>query len=144
MRDEAKEPLVREALLTRVYRFGRALVVGSGATLLDFSVFTTCVRAASVAPSVARVPALLVGASVQFFGNRSFTFRAKAGSLSGQAKLFLLAESITLALNWSVFHFLERSTTSIAPELLSFAGMFVVFIGFAYPVRRLIVFRVRP
>ncbi len=137
MRDEAKEPLVHEALLTRVYRFGRALVVGSGATLLDFSVFTTCVRAASVA----RVPALLVGASVQFFGNRSFTFRAKAGSLSGQAKLFLLAESITLALNWSVFHFLERSTTSIAPELLSFAGTFVVFIGFAYPVRRLIVFR---
>jgi hypothetical protein len=35
----------REPWLTRALRFGRALIVGSGATLTDFSVFTTCVRA---------------------------------------------------------------------------------------------------
>ncbi|HET9931773.1 MAG TPA: GtrA family protein, partial [Polyangiaceae bacterium] len=83
-----------EALLERLLRFGRALVVGSGATLTDFSIFTTCVRAFGVAPTVARVPALLAGACFQFFGNRSYTFRARAGKLSRQASLFVVAEAI--------------------------------------------------
>jgi len=134
-------PREPEALLVRALRLGRALVVGSGATLADFSVFTTCVRAAGIAPSAARVPALLVGAVVQFFGNRSFTFRAQSGSLSRQAKLFLLFESVTFGLNWSVFHALEQNIDWAPPELVSFAGTFLVFVGFAYPMRRLVVFR---
>jgi len=134
----AHEP---EALLVRAMRLGRALIVGSGATLADFSVFTTCVRAAGIAPSAARVPALLVGAVVQFFGNRSFTFRAQAGSLSLQAKLFLVFETVTFGLNWGVFHALEQNIDGAPPELVSFAGTFLVFIGFAYPMRRLVIFR---
>jgi putative flippase GtrA len=130
-----------ETLAARSYRFGRAVIVGSGATLVDFSVFTTCVRAAGVAPSLARVPALILGASVQFLGNRRFTFRAQSGSLSRQARLFLLAETITLGLNWTVFRALEQNVPRFPPELLSFAGTFLVFIAFAYPVRRLLVFR---
>jgi putative flippase GtrA len=122
-------------------RFGRALIVGSGATLADFSVFETCVRAAGIAPSSARLPALLTGACCQFFGNRSFTFRATAGRLSHQARLFLVAEATTLGLNWSLFQLLVRHVQGVPPELLSFAGTFLVFIGFAYPVRRWVVFR---
>ena len=135
------EPPEAEPWLVRAYRLGRALVVGSGATLADFSVFTTCVRAVGIAPSAARLPALLVGAVVQFFGNRSFTFRAQSGSLSRQAKLFLLIESVTLGLNWSLFHALEQGIEWAPPELLSFAGTFLVFVGFAYPMRRRVVFR---
>jgi putative flippase GtrA len=143
--EQTSEPLPApnsETLVTRAYRFARALIVGSGATLADFSVFTTCVRAIGLAPAVARVPALLVGASLQFFGNRSFTFRAQSGSRSRQAKLFLIMESITFGLNWSVFYALERAVRQqVPPELVGFAGSFFVFVGFAYPVRRLIVFR---
>jgi len=29
----------------------------------------------------------------------------------------------------------------VAPELLSFAGTFVVFVTFAYPMRRLVIFK---
>jgi putative flippase GtrA len=123
-------------------RFGRALVVGSGATLTDFTVFTTCVRAIDLAPTTARLPALLAGACVQFLGNRTFTFRAQAGSLPRQVKLFLVAEAITLGLNWSVFRFLIGRITTLPPELVSFLGTFLVFVTFAYPVRRLVIFKV--
>ena len=83
--------MLPETWLTRAFRFGRALMVGSGATLVDFSIFTTCVRAIDVAPTHARLPALLAGACVQFVGNRRFTFRAQAGRLSRQLKLFVAA-----------------------------------------------------
>jgi putative flippase GtrA len=130
-----------EPLLQRVLRFGRAVIVGSGATLADFSVFTTCVRLAGMAPSAARLPALLTGACFQFFGNRSFTFRAQAGKLTRQAWLFVIAEGITLGLNWSIFHLLVTHVDGVAPELLGFLGTFVTFVAFAYPVRRWVVFR---
>lgn len=131
-----------EPLLARALRFGRALVVGSGATLTDFSVFTTCVRAIDLAPTTARLPALLAGACVQFVGNRSFTFRAQAGKLSRQLKLFVAAEAITLGLNWSVFRYLIARIHALPPELVSFLGTGLVFVLFAYPVRRLLIFRV--
>jgi hypothetical protein len=66
MQTAEEPPHQPEPPLVRALRLGRALVVGSGATLADFSVFTTCVRAAGITPSAARVPALLVGAVVQF------------------------------------------------------------------------------
>lgn len=126
----------------RALRFGRALIVGGGATVADFSVFTACVRAAEIAPSAARIPALITGACCQFWGNRTYTFRARAGSWSRQAKLFVVAEAVTLGLNWSVFHVLVTHVSQVPPELLSFVGSFVTFVGFAYPVRRWVIFRV--
>jgi putative flippase GtrA len=131
-----------ERVAERLLRFGRALIVGSGATLADLSVFETCVRLIGIAPSSARLPALVTGACCQFIGNRTFTFRAGAGKLSRQAQLFLGAEAITLALNWCTFQLLlEHVHPSVPAELLSFLGTFLVFIGFAYPVRRYVVFR---
>ncbi len=133
-----------EPWLTRAYRFGRALIVGSGATLVDFTIFTTCVRVLEVAPAHARLPALLAGACVQFVGSRAFTFRARAGRLSRQLKLFLMAEAVTLALNWSVFQLLLRYARGVPPELVSFMGTGLVFVTFAYPMRRLVIFKLPP
>jgi putative flippase GtrA len=130
-----------EPLRARAYRFARACVVGSGATLVDLSVLTTCIRLLDFAPAAARVPALLAGASVQFFGNRTFTFRAQRGSLSRQARLFVAFELATLGLNWLVFRTLVPHITLVPPELVSFLGTFVVFVGFAYPMRKLVIFR---
>jgi putative flippase GtrA len=135
--------VANEPIGQRVFRFGRALVVGSGATLVDFSVFTTCIRVVGIAPVWARLPALIAGASIQFAGNRTFTFRAQAGSLSRQAKLFVGAEAITLALNWSTFRLLIPRVTLVPPEIVGFLGSFIVFVAFAYPVRRLVIFRLR-
>ena len=92
--------MIRESLASRALRFGRALVVGSGATVVDFSVLTTCIRAFGVAPTTARLPALLAGACVQFLGNRSFTFRAQRGSLPRQVRFFVATELAALAMNF--------------------------------------------
>jgi putative flippase GtrA len=131
-----------DPLVVRALRFGRALVVGSGATLVDFSVLTTCIRVADVAPAWARLPALAAGATVQFFGNRTFTFRAQSGSLTRQARLFLAAELVTLGLNYGTFRFLIPRVPFLPAEIVSFMGTFLVFVTFAYPVRRLVIFRV--
>jgi putative flippase GtrA len=130
-----------ERWLDRALRFARALIVGGGATLVDFSLFSAGIRLIGMTPTVARLPALCAGASVQFFGNRSFTFRAQAGSLSRQARLFVVAELVTLLLNFGVFSWLVPRVQGIAPELVSFAGTFVVFVTFAYPMRRLVIFK---
>ena len=135
----ASEPLAR-----RLWRFARAAIVGSGATLADFTIFETGTRLLGITPSVARLPALVTGACFQFFGNRSFTFRAQTGSLTRQAWLFLVAEAITLGLNWSVFHVLVTRVQGAPPELLGIVGTSLTFVGFAYPVRRLVVFRLPP
>ena len=125
----------------RALRFARALIVGSGATLVDFSLFSACIRLIGMTPTAARLPALCAGASVQFFGNRTFTFRAQAGSLSRQARFFVAAELFTLLLNFGVFSWLVPRVHGMAPELVSFAGTFLVFVTFAYPMRRLVIFR---
>ena len=130
-----------ERLSDRVLRFARALVVGSGATLVDFSLFTTCIRIVGMTPTAARLPALCAGASVQFFGNRSFTFRAQAGSLSRQARFFVVVELAALLMNYLLFRWLVPRVHILPPELVSFIGTFVVFIGFAYPMRRLVIFK---
>ena len=133
-----------ETLLTRAWRFARALLVGSGATLVDFSIFSTCVRAVGIAPTHARLPALLAGACVQFVGSRGFTFRARTGRLSRQVAMFVLSEAVTLGLNWSLFQLLLQRIHGVPPELVSFLGTGIVFVAFAYPVRRLVIFRLPP
>jgi len=130
-----------ERFSSRALRFVRALIVGGGATLVDFSLFSTCIRVIGMTPTAARLPALCAGASVQFFGNRTFTFRAQAGSLSRQARFFVAAELVALLLNFGVFTWLVPHVPGIAPELVSFAGTFVVFVTFAYPMRRLLIFK---
>lgn len=141
MTRESTSSAVEERLGERLRRFARALVVGSGATLVDFSVLSMCIRVVGVVPTTARLPALMAGATVQFFGNRTYTFRAQRGSLSKQAKLFLVAELAALAMNWSLFQLLVVRLGFLPPELVSFLGTFLVFIGFAYPMRKLVIFR---
>ncbi|HEX3777632.1 MAG TPA: GtrA family protein [Polyangiaceae bacterium] len=125
----------------RAWRFVRALVVGSGATLVDFSLFTTCIRVVGMAPTTARLPALCAGASVQFFGNRRYTFRAQAGSISKQARLFVVVELTTLIMNYFLFRWLVPKVGFLPPELVSFIGTFAVFVTFAYPMRKLVIFK---
>ena len=132
----------RDSLLDQAYRFARAAMVGSGATVIDFLVFTSCIRVAELAPTAARLPALIAGASFQFFGNRTFAFRAQGGSLSRQAKLFIMAELVALLLNLSLFRWLAPRTPNLPPELASLLATFIVFVTFGYPVRKLLIFRV--
>jgi putative flippase GtrA len=140
--DKAAGLKMRESLFDRAYRFVRAVIVGGGATAIDFIVLTSCIRVIGLAPVVARVPALIAGATFQFFGNRTFAFRAQAGSITRQAKLFIAAELIALPLNFAIFRWLVPRVKFVPPEVISFLGTFIVFITFGYPMRRLVIFRI--
>lgn len=139
--ESARAPAGR---FSRLFRFGRALVVGSGATLVDFAVLMTCIRILDMTPALARAPALVAGASFQFFGHRSFTFRARSGGLSRQAKLFISVEIVALVLNLSLYEALLTRVHALPPEILSFVGSFLVFVTFAYPMHRRLSFALPP
>lgn len=134
-------PLTRDPLRVRSLRLLRALMVGAVATLADFTVLTVCIRLVHLEPSIARAPALFTGALVQFLGNRWFTFRAQSGAISRHARLFLAFESLAYLGNLLVYRYLVRAITVLPPELVSFVGTFVIFVGYSYPIRRLVVFR---
>ena len=134
----------REQLIARVRRFGRALIVGGGATVVDFTVLTSCIHLFGIHPAYARLPALVAGASVQFFGHRTFTFRAQAGILARQAKLFAGIELVGLLLNMSAYELLLPRTRVLPPEILSLLGSFLVFVCFAYPMHRVVTFALSP
>ncbi|HLV67815.1 MAG TPA: GtrA family protein [Polyangiaceae bacterium] len=132
----------RESLRVRVMRYVRTLIVGSWATIADFSVLTLCTRVLATDPIIGRIPALLAGALVQFFGSRSYAFRAQSGSLSRQAKLFVLQEVIGLPLTLLVFRLLIALIPFLPAELVGMFANTVVFVIYSYPVRRFIVFQV--
>jgi putative flippase GtrA len=130
----------REPLGQRLLRFARTLVVGSWATAADFAVLAFSVRVLGVDPALARAPALLAGALVQFFGCRAYAFRAQAGRISRQAMLFALHEAIGMPLNLFAFSLLLSGLSFMPPEIVSLLANFVVFLCYSYPVRRFIVF----
>jgi putative flippase GtrA len=92
---------------TRLATFLRSALTGGAATLVDLGVLAAAVGLLHVTPAAANAPALLAGATVQFFGNRCFAFRRAgedAGALGRQAALFAASEAVTLLLNFLLYH----------------------------------------
>jgi len=123
-------------------RFGRALLVGGSANLLDIGLLAACLRWLLLPATSARLIALACSGALQFFANRSFAFRAQAGSLPRQAALSLGVEAASLLLNWWVFRSLVPLAGPLPLELLGFAISCTVFVSFTYPLRRSVVFKV--
>jgi putative flippase GtrA len=90
--------------LARLATFARSALTGGAATLADLGVIAFAVGLLHLPAAAANVPALLVGAVVQFLGNRHYAFRARSGDVRRQVVLFALAEGVTLLLNGVLFH----------------------------------------
>ncbi len=129
-----------KTLFSRLFRFAKSAIVGITATLVDLGVLEILVRVFHVEAPTAKIFSFLVALTVQFFGNRTFTFHATGGSLRRQVLLFCAVESVTLFLNWLIFRFLVK-TLHLPMEVANFIVTFVVYVGFSYPAWRL-VFRV--
>jgi putative flippase GtrA len=124
------------SLAQRLLTFARSALAGGAATLVDLGVLAISVGLFHVSPRAANVPALLAGAVVQFFGNRCFAFRARAGSLSRQAGLFVLSEAITLGLNGVLFHAVVTHVAlgAAGAVLVRAVTTNAVFVLWSYPV----------
>jgi len=123
---------MRDSLLRRFLRLFRSLGVGALASAVDFLGLVCLVEVLGLEAVEANVPALLLGALIQFIGCRHWVFRASTEELAPQAMGFAVVEVLTLVLNGLVFHVLL--TAFSAPYALARpVGTFLVFVAFSYP-----------
>lgn len=126
------------SLWARILTFARSLLAGAAATFADMAVLALAVGALGLSARLANLPALLVGAIVQFFGNRHFAFRATAGRLDRQLGWFAATELVALALNGLLFELVASRitlTATLAVGLRALIG-FAVFICWSHPLWR--------
>jgi putative flippase GtrA len=119
----------------------RSALAGGAATLVDMALLALLVGAFGVPARIANAPALLAGASVQFFGNRHFAFRAGSAPVARQLLWFTVTEVVALALNAIGFDLAMRALAPREHEavvaLVVRAGVsFVVFSAWSYPIWR--------
>jgi putative flippase GtrA len=133
-------PAIRRARVEQLLCFVRMLVVGFWANVLDFALLAVCFRWLHIDAMPSRCIALVLSGVLTFVGSRNFAFRAKDQSVPKQAGRFLVAEVLGVGLNLASFKMCTSLAPFTAPELVSFAANALVFIGFSYPVRRLLVF----
>jgi putative flippase GtrA len=118
----------------------RVLFVGFWANVLDFALLAACFRLLHIDAMPSRCIALVLSGVLTFVASRSFVFRARHDSVPKQAGRFLAAEVVGVGLNLASFRLCAWLAPFSAPELVSFAANAFVFVGFSYPVRRLLVF----
>jgi len=130
----------------QLVRFGRSVIAGAAATLADLGTLGVAIGLVGLSARQANLPALLVGATVQFIGNRQFAFESR-GCVKRQVLWFALVELVALGLNGVGYDLVARqwlldtSGALLVRTLISF----VVFVGWSYPLfRRIFRDRHRP
>jgi len=122
-------------LAARMATFARSMLTGGAATLADLAVIAVAVGVLHASPRAANIPALFVGATVQFFGNRHFAFRAASGKIKRQALLFIASEVVAMALNAALYHAAAAlPLTPVTAVLARAITTNIVFLLFSYPV----------
>lgn len=124
---------VREPRSHRALRFLKSLLTGGAASLADFATLTALVELGHLAPTKANVPSLLVGATIQFIGNRHMVFQAGHLAVRPQLLGFVLVEMLTFALNAASFHAVVKFT-SVPYPIARAVCSFLVFSSFSYPM----------
>ena len=140
----AVAPLGRHPRLERLLCFARVLFVGFWANVLDFALLAACFRLLHIEAMPSRCIALVLSGVLTFVASRSFVFRARHTSVPKQAVRFMVAELVGVGLNLASFRLCAWLAPLTAPELVSFVANALVFVGFSYPVRRLLVFAASP
>lgn len=113
--------------------FIRSVLVGLVATAVDVGMLLALVAGCGLLPVAANVPALLVGALLQYLGNKYLAFRDRSRDHLRQGGLFALVEGGALLLNAAGFHWLV--TASPVPYALARPVVtLAVYCAFSYPL----------
>ncbi|GEM_PF-975223 len=119
--------------ITTIGSFSKSALVGIVATLSDLFLLFVLVDLFSLEPKWANIPTLLLGVSIQFFGNKHLAFQSKNTSPWKEGLLFTIVEIGALLLNAGLFHLgavqyqLPYLATRLAVGLL-------VYMFFSYPL----------
>jgi putative flippase GtrA len=121
-------------------RFLRSLFAGGVATLADLATLACLVSMLHVAPRVASVPALLVGAVVQFMANRRFVFGSTDPRVVRQVALFALVEILALFSNAILYENAMRFVPAHHGlyAVVRLATSNLVYLAFSYPLWRFV------
>jgi putative flippase GtrA len=116
----------------------RSAIAGGAATLSDLGVLFFCITALGLSARVASIPALVAGGIVNFYGNRSFAFRAQSGSLRRQATLYAITEVIALAFNGFLYDAAVRwlHPSNGGALVVRLVTCNAVFLLWSYPIWR--------
>ncbi len=107
--------------------------IGGLATMVDLVALTLLVEF-GLTPEAANVPALALGAVVQFVGCRHIIFpNARTRSMRSQLLGFAGVELGGFVLNALLFHALF-TITSVPYPVVRLACLFLVFVGFSFPM----------
>src|SRR5262249_37303510 len=116
-------------------RFVRSCVVGAGATLADLGALWVMVHGLDFLPTVANVPALLIGVLAQFLGCKLWAFEDRSPAIARQGGQFALVEAGAPVLNALVFHFLV-TLTQVTYPIARLVGSSLVYVAYSYPLWR--------
>ncbi len=132
----ARPSLALPAWAPRLATFARSALTGGAATLADLAVIAFATAVLHLDPRAANLPALLVGAVVQFFGNRHFAFRSGKGRVGRQALLFAASELVTMGLNAALYDAVATrwTLTPLSAVLARAITTNLVFLLWSYPV----------
>lgn len=122
-----------ESYLARAVRFAKSILTGGAASLADFATLTALVELFHLAPTRANVPSLLVGATIQFIGNRHLVFSAGHLAIGPQLLGFVLVEIGTFLLNAASFYAVVKWTPVPYP-IARLVCSFLIFTLFSYPL----------
>ena len=90
-------------ILHRLAVLVRSMGVGALATATDLGVMALFVSGFGVAPRFASVPALVLGISIQFLGNKLVAFDDRSNDWLRQGGEFMAVEALGFALNLLLF-----------------------------------------
>ncbi|MCA9544362.1 MAG: GtrA family protein [Myxococcales bacterium] len=121
----------------------RSSAVGVAATLADLLMLVLLVDGLGWSKAAANVPALCLGLTVQFLGNKYYAFGDRSrDQLLRQGALFALVEAGAFILNAAAFHAL--AVVGGAHHLVSrVLGSGVVYFAYSYPLWG-VIFRTPP
>lgn len=111
----------------------RSMIVGSLATVVDLALLALLVSGLNVPPRVASPPALAVGITAQFFGNKLFAFQDHSRAWLRQGALFMAVEALGFGVNLALYDLLIAHTT--LPYLpVRMATTSLVYFGLCLPL----------
>lgn len=123
-------------------QFVRSALVGIAATGCDLAALLVLVGVFGASELAANVPALLVGAGVQYVGNKYLAFEDRSRDHVRRMTLFAGVEAGTLALNALGFHVVVTLTSAPYPLVRALVTL-AVYASFSFPLWRR-VFRASP
>ncbi|MEO8877513.1 MAG: GtrA family protein [Polyangiaceae bacterium] len=136
-------PRARSKLAVRVkeiaLRLVRSGMAGTVSTIVDLSVLTLLVEVMEWTPRAANVPALIMGGTTMFIGQKYFAFRAE-GDVKREIFLFVLVQAGALFLNGFLFDLGMRVSVLAASHyvILRMAVGNVVWLGYSFPLWHLV------